>query len=826
MLKKLILMTVCFVLCSVAFGEFQQIDFPNVSNDNTLEIILRERLSRTGDTFSYRNGLTTDNATNNAFTWTENSEDLIWTFGTNKIALSSSTSLAEVDFASIFIEMAEISKPSNPGSDTGRIYVRDVGTVTTLFFLDSGGNESSLIAAAAGNSLDGAYNAGSTIDVDANPVTMTTSNTDDNRVLDIVQNDTTNNPETMRITNTGSGDTLQFVSTGGKDIDGSGSTWSVTSAGALIAVSGTIPTMTVATSLTAGSGIILDSGDTLRNSTDTEFLFTDTGGENFSIDMDAASNAIGLKSGSGVDELQLGDIDDLTGVGTIVFDAEDSSISLAADGTDDLTIAVTGAQDARLLIQSEGTQEDAIAISTSAGGMTITVAGAAGAEDLTLLSNTAVNITSSQAADLAINIATSNSAGQIQITSADTTDDAIEVDSSGGIDIDAVDVINIDNSGSGKDIRIDSAAGRLELVGGEAAATAVVIDAENAAGGIDVDFGTGAMTLTGTGTAANLTIDIDALSFDFTDSSNITVTSSEGGEDLTISQLGSNDSSVIISSEGQGANAIELTTTDALGDIDINAGDAITIDAGDIVITTDDTVASQFHVNATGTVSGDAIILETSSGAIKLLSDGSGTGDITLDAEGLISIVTAEAATDQFKVDAQGTGAGFVINLKTTNGGIILNADDGTNGDITLDAASVLNLIAAGGITTSDSFTGDGTAALGGFLKTVTNDAEPHAILVTESGTVLTNLGSDGADAWTLPTAATGLEYIFVVMAAQDMQISPASGDVINKSGTVNVANPDNYSANAVGEMLHIIAVDNTNWIVVAEEGTWTDSNP
>lgn len=149
MFRKTLLAIVCFVmLCSVTLGEFQQITFDNIKHDPTLEIILRERLSRTGSTFTFSNGLTLDNATNNALTITENSEDLILTFGTDKVALSSSTGLAEVDFASIFIEMAEISAPANPGANTGRIYVADNGGTTTLYFRDSSGNESSLIAGA------------------------------------------------------------------------------------------------------------------------------------------------------------------------------------------------------------------------------------------------------------------------------------------------------------------------------------------------------------------------------------------------------------------------------------------------------------------------------------------------------------------------------------------------------------------------------------------------------------------------------------------------------------------------------------------------------
>lgn len=831
MLKRTCFIIVCLLLCTVALGEFQQITFDNVTNDNTLVTILRERLSFGGNSYTFANGLTIDNATNNAMEWTENSESLIWTFGTNDITLTTDTGVTAIDIETIVLEVDSQlfeGQAARPAATEGMFYYDDTNNVMA-FRSDSAWV--SLGAGTGDNTLDLAYDeggAGAGRNIQATDGAVDINSVQADTAFLLTLNASPGSSAALggiEIT-LGSNSTengIEFENTGGgDDIQGTGDTWAITAAGALTAVSGTIPTMTVSTSLTAGSGIILDSAESITNAVNSEINFAENSGEDIIFDMDAGTNAVGLKSSTGVDELAMGDVDDLTGVGTIAFDAEDSSISLAADGTDDLTIAVTGVQDTRLLIQSSGTNEDAMALSTSAGGMTLTVAGAAGAEDLTLASNTAVNITSSQASDLAINIATSNGAGQIQITSADTTDDGIEVDSSGGIDIDAVDVINIDNSGSGKDIRVDSAAGRLELVGGEAAATAVVIDAEdaaggidmdagtggiavditgaadfrldssagsivligaqaafdaitidaeNAAGGIDMDYGTGGMVLTGTGTAANLTIDVDALSFDFTDSSNISITSSEAAEDLTISQIGDNDSSIIITAAGDGANAIELTVSNADGDMDINVGDAVTLDANDILIT------------------------------------------LTL------------AAADQFKVNATGTIGDFAINFETSDAGILLNADGGTNGDITLDAASVLNFIAAGGITTSDTFTGDGTAALGGFLRTITNDTEPHAVAITESGTVLTNLGANGADTWQLPNAAAGLEYIFVVMAAQEMQITPQGADNINSGGTALGAG-DYYVADAVGEILHIIAVDTTNWIVISETGTWTDENP
>ena len=62
--------------------------------------------------------------------------------------------------------------------------------------------------------LDSAYNGGNTIDVDTNPVTLTVSDTDNNRVLDLVQNDTTNNPDALLITNAGTGAALKISGAG------------------------------------------------------------------------------------------------------------------------------------------------------------------------------------------------------------------------------------------------------------------------------------------------------------------------------------------------------------------------------------------------------------------------------------------------------------------------------------------------------------------------------------------------------------------------------------------------------------------------------------
>lgn len=544
MFKKMFLIFIC--LCSVVSGEFQQITFDNIKDPATLEKILRERFSFEGNTHSFRNGLTIDNATNNVFEWNENSEELIWTFAANAINLTSTSGVVTMNFGAIVPTSNQLLL--TPVSTV-------VGTVEGTIYYDSdtnnflGRNDSTLVdlgAAAAGNSLDGAYNAGNTIDVDGSPVTMTTSDTDNNRVLDVVQNDTTNNPEAMRITNTGSGDTLQFVSTGGNDIDGTGSTWFVTSAGALTAVSGTIPTLTVNSSFTLGAALTMANGGTILNDTDTEIEFAENGED---ISFVFTSNTVTLATDSGVDTLAMGVVDDLSGVGTITFDQVASTITLAANGAgDDLTIQVTNAQDATLALRSAGTAANAMELITTAGGMDFTNGGAAGGEDTDITASLAsINLSASEAVQDAITLATP--AGGMNFTSAATFD-------------------------------------------------------------------------------------------------------------------------------------IVFTTT-----------------------------GGKFLVN------------------------------------------TSEAATDQFKVDAQGTGAGAVINLETTNGGILLNADNADNGDITLDAADTMTF------TSVDTKIFDGAAAETWIIEGTSNGTDATIVFTDPTANITWTFPTGGADTVAIVASTLATNY-------------------------------------------------------------------
>ena len=132
-------------------------------------------------------------------------------------------------------------------------------------------------------------------------------------------------------------------------------------------------------------------------------------------------------------------------------------------------------------------------------------------------------------------------------------------------------------------------------------------------------------------------------------------------------------------------DSIDMTTSGAAADIDVDAA------AGSVIIDG-------------GEAAADAVTITAPAGGVDISS--AATFDIDITATGGKVLVTpSEAAAGQFKVDATGTVAGFAIVLETTNGGVQINADDASNGDITIDAADILTL------TSTDVKIFDGAAA-------------------------------------------------------------------------------------------------------------------
>jgi hypothetical protein len=248
-------------------------------------------------------------------------------------------------------------------------------------------------------------------------------------------------------------------------------------------------------------------------------------------------------------------------------------------------------------------------------------------------------------------------------------------------------------------------------------------------------------------------------------------------------------------------NDVNIATGTSTGTVTLGGAAAQTVSVGN------GAAAKTVNVGSSNTTSTTTIL--SGSGSVKIndsnnqpvnIGTGTCTGTVTVGGAGAQTINVGDGA------------AAKTVTLGSSN----------TTSTTTISAGSgKINLV--GALATGDAVTGDGTAALGGFMKTVLNDTDAHTVLVTESGTILTNAGAAGPFAHTLPDAAIGLEFTFIVMAAQELRVTPAAGDVITIAG-VSADAAEYWTANAVGESLTLVAVDTTNWIATSMLGTWTQA--
>lgn len=152
-----------------------------------------------------------------------------------------------------------------------------------------------------------------------------------------------------------------------------------------------------------------------------------------------------------------------------------------------------------------------------------------------------------------------------------------------------------------------------------------------------------------------------------------------------------------------------------------------------------------------------------------------------------------------------GTGNGFYFEGTTANSyeTTVSAVDPTADNTITIpDAGGSVYLIR--------------TAAV---AKTATGDV---ATKECYSG-LITNTGAGGAIVLTLPTPAIGMDCLFVLTAAQDVDVNAADGTQIL---TLTNATGDAISSAAtIGNFVWLRAVSTTQWLPLASSGTWTDVN-
>ncbi|MBI4256780.1 hypothetical protein HY626_01855, partial [Candidatus Uhrbacteria bacterium] len=490
-------------------------------------------------------------------------------------------------------------------------------------------------------------------------------------------------------------------------------------------------------------------------------------------------------TGNGVSADLIADADlfSIDGTGT-------SNVTVTSNlSAEDFTIALAGATNSSLILSSTGTDADALQITASAGGIDISASAAAAGEDIDIsATGSSINLTS-----------TENDAGAIYIRENAGTSGRVR--------------IHADQGTASDSVRLDSDVGGIHIQSGLGTADAINIDASGGAGGIDIDFGTSNMVITGTGASADFTLDADLGSIDFTGTSNVTLTSNLAAEDFTVALAGSTNSSLILSSAGTAADAMQITTT--AGGLDISVtGDAAGEDldittvgaATEMRLTSASTATDSIAIQATTTTAG--IDIDSGTGGIDILSggvfsiDGVSASNLSvtsnLDSEDLtisqigavnasLILSAAGTAVDAISITATDSGNSGTANLVLGAGDTRPNASENGN-DIALEAEDSVRLFATGAVVSN------GAAATSSAIRLIASDAAGGMDLdfgtgnFTLTGTgVSADLVIDG-DLFSIDGTGTSNVTVTSNLAAEDFTIALAgstnSSLILSSTGT------------------------------------------
>ncbi len=355
-------------------------------------------------------------------------------------------------------------------------------------------------------------------------------------------------------------------------------------------------------------------------------------------------------------------------------------------------------------------------------------------------------------------------------------------------------------TGAGIDLTLDSASGQLILTGGEAAVNAVRVQADDAAGGIDVDAGTGGITIDTTG----------AFSIDGAAASNVTTTGA--GIDLTLASVlgsvlvestenaalairlhangGTSETIQIHSDQGTGVASVGILSD--VGGITLRAtgiasNDAINLEA--VAGGIDMDAALQLNIRTTQSAA-DSLVIESTAGGIDILASGASAGeDIDIIATGssvnvsstenaalAISLNTNGGTSETIRVRNQQGTAATSIELVSTVGGLTL-----TGGLGTADAVNISTSAAGGGI--------DIDAGTAGFIVDTTGaislDSAAASNYTVTGAFDLTLNSTAGSVVITGAEAAADAVQINAVTALGGVDINAGTGGLTMDSGGV-----------------------------------------
>lgn len=526
-----------------------------------------------------------------------------------------------------YVDLNEMSAPASPAANFGRLYVKDVGGITSLFFKTYAGTDTNLLTAGSGGTLDQAYDqggagAGKAVTVDSGAIALTNNAANNTGLLTIEKTPVgaqSGDLFTITAGANASGDAIQFANSGtGKDLNGSGGTWSISPAGAI-----------VGSSLNLGSGGLGLTG--AFSSTGTNTLGNGTGTvaiNSSSWDINTTGAASGFSSISMSDDITVANGKGIKGsttnaetVNFMAYDVDNTTYRSVIQATNGNTIALAiGTNNETVAINSSDWDIGTTGDMTGIGAITMDGLLTIGNANVTLYANEAISLnhaTNGAADDLTIAL-TGATDSSIIVSSTGTGADAISLQASaGGIDIDAA---------VAQDVNI--AGGQVALVSKDDAASAISLTTNVGVSETIVltnTAGTGESAITLLATAGGVNIDAAATKDLDLAGGQVKLVSKDnaaGAISLT-ANIGANETITVTNTQGTDEAAINLTSTAGGVNIDAAVAKNISIDGGQVLIGSKDDAASAIALTTNVGVSETIVATNT---------QGTGVGAITLTA--------------------------------------------------------------------------------------------------------------------------------------------------------------------------------------------------
>ena len=321
--------------------------------------------------------------------------------------------------------------------------------------------------------------------------------------------------------------------------------------------------------------------------------------------------------------------------------------------------------------------------------------------------------------------------------------------------------------------------GSIMFTSDEAEGNTLIFDMDDGNTSILIDSGD-VVTLDW-GTVDNFT-SVETIVFDNAATSAISMTGT-GTNDLLITQLGVTTQSLVLNSDGNVADAIDI---DTLGGLDVDTTLSIVLtsveDQPDAIVIQATLGGIDIRTDAAG--AGDDIDITATLGSIDLLATEDAANAITLTANGGVSETIVITST-------LGTGAD-AITIVGTAGGIDVDAVDDINIAVASTAAGDdLALVQTGAVNASITLAAAGTgvdaidlnASAGGIdidsaLAMTIDNAAGDISLISAAGSVVISASEDAVDAINIDSTAGGIDIDAVGEPGQDIIITNTGGSI------------------------------------------------